>query len=116
MPVSLIPPRHPSQLYEAVLEGLIPLIYMQWRFWKVRGRGPAADTAPDLSARPGHLMGEFLILYSIGRFCGELFREPDAALILGINRGSFYSLFLLAAGFGLIAWIRRGSLTNRQSG
>jgi phosphatidylglycerol:prolipoprotein diacylglycerol transferase len=115
IPVNLIAPRHPSQLYEAVLEGLVPLVYMQWRFWSVRGRGISPKSSPSLSARPGHLMGEFLVLYSLGRLAGEFFREPDAALILGMHRGSFYSIFLLAAGFGLILWIRRGSLTNAKS-
>jgi phosphatidylglycerol:prolipoprotein diacylglycerol transferase len=46
------------------------------------------------------------------RWLGELFREPDASLILGMTRGSFYSLFLLLAGVALIYWTRRGQLTN----
>jgi phosphatidylglycerol:prolipoprotein diacylglycerol transferase len=114
MPVHLIPPRHPSQLYEAILEGLIPFVYIQWRFWTVRGRdlGTRADKP---AARPGHLTGEFLVIYSIGRWIAELFREPDAALIVGMSRGSFYSVFLLACGLGLIAWSRGWLLTNRQS-
>ena len=60
------------------------------------------------------MTGEFLVVYSIGRLIGESFREPDAALILGLSRGSFYSLFLLIGGLGLIAWTRRGQLTNRE--
>ena len=112
MPVSLIPPRHPSQLYEAFLEGLVLLLYMQWRFWSVRGRGPGGAGEASLSARPGHLTGEFLIAYAVMRAMGEFFREPDAALILGLNRGTFYSIFLALAGLGLLVWIRRGGLTN----
>ena len=115
MPVELIPARHPSQLYQAFLEGLLLMVYMQWRFWSVKGRGPAAASSPYLSARPGHLMGEFLVGYSLMRMLGELFREPDATLILGMSRGSFYSIFLLLAGVGLIVLVRRGQLTNFRS-
>ncbi len=88
-------PRHPSQLYEAGLEGLLLLAYMQWRFWKT-----------DAAQRyPGRLAGEFLILYACLRIAGEVFREPDASLILGMSRGTFYSLFMIA--FGLVLWARR---------
>jgi phosphatidylglycerol---prolipoprotein diacylglyceryl transferase len=93
--IELIPPRHPSQLYEAGLEGALLLAYMQWRFW----RSDAVRT------RPGRLAGEFLILYALVRIAGETFREPDASLILGMSRGTFYSLFLI--GFGLFLRQRR---------
>jgi phosphatidylglycerol:prolipoprotein diacylglycerol transferase len=93
-------PRHPSQLYEAVLEGLVLFAFVQWRFWK----STVART------QPGRLAGEFLIAYSVARAVCEIFREPDAALILGLNRGTFYSLFLVAGGVLLIAMAtRRGS-------
>jgi len=91
-PTHLIPPRHPSQLYEAGLEGLLLLAYLQWRFW----RSHVAER------RPGHLAGEFLVGYALVRMVGELFREPDASLILGVSRGTFYSVFLIAAGGFLI--------------
>lgn len=91
LPVHLIAPRHPSQLYEAALEGLLPLIYVQWRFWKT-----------DVQQYPGRLGGEFLILYSIGRIAAEQFREPDASLIFGMSRGIFYSIFLIGFGLWLI--------------
>ena len=75
--------RHPSQIYAALLEGLIPFIYVQWRFWKT-----------DITKRcPGHLTGEFLFLYSVGRITNELFREPDASLILGMSGASFIPFF-----------------------
>lgn len=112
MPVELISARHPSQLYQAALEGLILLVYMQYRFWSVKGRGASAWTTPYLSARPGHLMGEFLIGYGLMRIFGEFFREPDAALILGMSRGSFYSIFLLLAGLALVYAVRHGKLTK----
>ncbi len=95
-PLERILPRHPSQLYEAALEGLIPLVYLQLRFWRSR-------TARE---HPGQLAGEFLALYAIGRMICEVFREPDAALIAGLSRGTFYSIFLLIGGLGLIAWAR----------
>lgn len=91
-PVHLIQPRHPSQLYEAALEGALLFAYMQWRFWR-------SDTA---RRQPGRLSGEFLMAYAVARAIGELFREPDAGLILGLSRGTFYSIFLIGAGLGLI--------------
>lgn len=87
-PIAQIPPRHPSQLYEAALEGAFLLVYAQWRVWRT----------PVLLTSPGRLTGEFLALYAIGRAIGEHFREPDAGLILGLSRGTFYSIFLFAAG------------------
>jgi phosphatidylglycerol:prolipoprotein diacylglycerol transferase len=91
-PVRFIQPRHPSQLYEAGLEGLLLLAYMQWRFWR-------SNTA---RTRPGHLSGEFLIAYAIVRAIGEIFREPDASLLFGLSRGTFYSIFLVLGGAALI--------------
>jgi phosphatidylglycerol:prolipoprotein diacylglycerol transferase len=116
MPVQLIPPRHPSQLYEALLEGLILFLYMQLRFWGVRGRQQPENRDSSPSARPGHLTGEFLVVYSLARWIGESFREPDASLVMGLSRGIFFSLFLLAAGIGLIVWTRRRQLTNVRFG
>jgi phosphatidylglycerol---prolipoprotein diacylglyceryl transferase len=85
-------PRHPSQLYEAGMEGALLLAYMQWRIWR-------SDTVRQ---RPGRLAGEFLVLYACARMAGEVFREPDASLILGLSRGTFYSLFMVAFGLFLI--------------
>jgi phosphatidylglycerol:prolipoprotein diacylglycerol transferase len=91
-PVALIAPRHPSQLYEAVLEGAALLALMQWRFWR----------SDVVRAQPGRLSGEFLVAYAALRIVGEVFREPDAPLILGLSRGTFYSLLLVIAGAALI--------------
>jgi phosphatidylglycerol---prolipoprotein diacylglyceryl transferase len=88
-----IPPRHPSQLYEALLEGLFLTIYTQLRFWR----------SSTIRERPGQLTGEFLILYAGVRAIGEFFREPDASLLLGLSRGTFYSLFLAVGGLILLA-------------
>ncbi len=92
-PISMIAPRHPSQLYEAALEGLVILLYTQWRLWKT-----------DALKTPGRLCGEFLVLYAILRIVGEQFREPDGALILGMNPGIFYSLFIAVLGIVYIAF------------
>jgi phosphatidylglycerol:prolipoprotein diacylglycerol transferase len=96
-PLERVFPRHPSQLYEAALEGLLLLAYLQWRFWKT----------DVVRTRPGRLAGEFLIGYALVRAFGEQFREPDAgvSLIFGLTRGTFYSIFLFMAG--LILWLRR---------
>ncbi|MGA2018097.1 MAG: prolipoprotein diacylglyceryl transferase [Opitutaceae bacterium] len=93
---ALLVPRHPSQLYEAALEGALLFAYMQWRFWR----------SGSARAHPGRLAGEFLILYALVRILCEAFREPDASLILGMSRGTFYSLFMIA--FGLVLRLRRG--------
>jgi phosphatidylglycerol---prolipoprotein diacylglyceryl transferase len=95
-PLAAIPPRHPSQLYEAGLEGALLLVYMQLRFWK----------SDVVRSHPGRLSGEFFIVYGIVRIFSEQFREPDfgVSLILGLSRGIFYSLFLIAAG--LVLWLR----------
>ena len=98
-------PRHPSQLYEAALEGALLLAFMQWRFWR----------SNDVRQHPGRLCGEFLLAYAVVRAIGEIFREPDASLILGLSRGTFYSLFLIAGGLWLILRPSR-PLAERPSG
>lgn len=99
IPLTEVPPRHPSQLYEALLEGLFLTAYTQLRFW----RGSLTRE------RPGQLAGEFLILYAAVRAVGEIFREPDASLLFGMSRGTFYSLFLVAGGLILIITSQRKS-------
>lgn len=96
MPPQMIEPRHPSQLYAALLEGLLLFIYTQYRFWK---RSPQTPS--------GQLGGEFLIAYAILRIIGEIFREPDASLILGISRGQFYSIFIALGGILVIVLARK---------
>lgn len=100
-----IMPRHPSQLYEAALEGALLLAYLQWRFWRT-------DVA---SRQPGRIAGEFLVGYALARIVCEIFREPDLLsngqpnLILGLSRGTFYSIFMIVAGVFLI--LRRPKAT-----
>lgn len=91
-PLIEIPARHASQLYQGALEGFLLFAYLQWRFW----RTATAATSP------GRITGEFLIGYAIARSIGEFFREPDAGLIFGLSRGTFYSLFMIIAGVIII--------------
>jgi phosphatidylglycerol---prolipoprotein diacylglyceryl transferase len=97
-------PRHPSQLYEAALEGLLLFAFMQWRFWRT----------DVVKTQPGRLSGEFLIAYAIVRMICEIFREPDegVSLVFGLSRGTFYSVFLIIAGLVLI--LRARAQAQRQ--
>ena len=101
-PVHLILPRHPSQLYEALLEGVLMFAFMQWRFWR----------SDIVRTQPGRLAGEFWIGYALVRAIGEMFREPDASLFFGLSRGTFYSIFLVLGG---AAFIARGLATGAQA-
>ncbi len=89
-------PRHPSQLYEAFAEGLFIFIFLQWRFWKCN--------LPN-----GRVSGEFLAIYAIMRIICEVFREPDfgVTLIMGLSRGTFYSILTFFAGIAIIAYSSR---------
>ena len=98
-------PRHPSQIYEAGLEGLVLFLYVQHRIWRNR-------VAQD---RPGHLAGEFLIGYSVARIFCEQFREPDDVLIAGVSKGQFYSIGLVAMGIVLIVLSRSKAARNEAA-
>jgi phosphatidylglycerol---prolipoprotein diacylglyceryl transferase len=89
-------PRHPSQLYEAGLEGIVLFAVLAVLAW--RPRDPATA---------GRLSGIFLIGYALARSFAELFREPDAHLGFlwaGLTMGQLLSLPMLAAGLALVAW------------
>jgi phosphatidylglycerol:prolipoprotein diacylglycerol transferase len=90
----ILAPRHPSQIYEALLEGVV-LFAVLW-FVRTRFRTPN-----------GFLTGLFLIVYSILRIIVENFREPDAPLVGMFTRGQFFSFFTVAIGIGFIVWSRR---------
>lgn len=101
-PVELIAARHPSQLYAAGLEGLLLLGLMQVLVWRTRW----------MVAKPGMIAGVFLAAYAVARAVGEIYREPDAALILGLSRGTFYSIFLGLAGVAVMWWGWRRSVSE----
>lgn len=91
-------PRHPSQLYQAAMEGLILFAVMM--------------ILVRLGARnkPGTLIGSFLIGYGVARIIGELFREPDAFLgflVGGLTMGQILSLPMIAVGATFLAIARR---------
>ena len=90
--------RHPSQLYEALLEGALVIAVMLPLFWKTRAR-----------YRPGFLVGVFTVLIASARFIVEFFREPDAHLAqrvveTGLSQGQWLSIPLILAGLGLVVW------------
>jgi phosphatidylglycerol:prolipoprotein diacylglycerol transferase len=95
----ILTPRHPSQLYEALLEGLV--LFAILLFVRTRTRQPN-----------GVLTGLFFVCYAIFRIIIEDFREPDASLIAGFTRGQFFSFFLIAIG---LAFIVVGKIRNEQS-
>lgn len=91
-------PRHPSQLYEAVLEGLAILIIL------------ALVIARGGLKKPGYIAGLFGVLYALGRIASEFFREPDPQLGFlfgGATMGMLLSIPLLLAGLYLMARARR---------
>ena len=84
--------RHPSQLYQAGLEGLVLLIVLLFLFWKTKAR-----------YRPGMLVGIFTLGIGIARFVNEFFRQPDAQLKnlvteTGLSMGQWLSIPLILIG------------------
>ena len=91
-------PRHPSQLYEAFLEGLVLFIVMMVMMRSQR-----------LRARPGTIGGTFLMLYGLFRFLVEFVREPDAQLgflWLGATMGQILSVPMILLGLALVIFAR----------
>jgi phosphatidylglycerol:prolipoprotein diacylglycerol transferase len=89
---SVLTPRHPSQIYEALLEGVV-LFSVLW-ILRTRIRLPR-----------GVITGAFFILYAVLRIIGEMFREPDPAWSVGhISAGQFLSIFLVFIGVAFITW------------
>ena len=98
-------PRHPSQLYEAMLEGLVLFAVLTW--FATRQREPS---------QAGRLGGIFLVGYGLARTFAELFREPDAHLgflIGGLTMGQLLSLPMVLFGLWLIVRSTRGPLGAR---
>ena len=94
-------PRHPSQLYQAGLEGLALLIVMMLLFWKTRAR-----------YRPGLLAGVFTLGMGIARFVNEFFRQPDAQLAdfaarTGLSMGQWLTIPLILTGLIVVLFALR---------
>ncbi|WP_299647908.1 prolipoprotein diacylglyceryl transferase [uncultured Tateyamaria sp.] len=102
--------RHPSQLYEAFLEGFVLLIVLLWLAWRREG-----------FKRPGFMTGVFLLGYGASRFAVEFVRQPDAQFIsdgnplglawhiggYGLTMGQLLSLPMILLGLFLITRARR---------
>ncbi len=91
-------PRHPSQLYQALGEGLLVIVVMLCLFWFTRAR-----------YRPAFLVGMFTTVISCARFFVEFFREPDAqladfAMRTGLSMGQWLTIPLILLGLALVAW------------
>jgi phosphatidylglycerol---prolipoprotein diacylglyceryl transferase len=89
-------PRHPSQLYQFALEGVVLFVFLWWFSSKPRPRG-------QVSAM-------FLLGYGVLRFVAEFGREPDAFigyLAFGLSMGQWLCLAMIAGGAALLAWSRR---------
>jgi phosphatidylglycerol---prolipoprotein diacylglyceryl transferase len=84
-------PRHPSQLYEASLEGVLLFIAL---FLLARREG--------IRSKVGTLTGAFLIGYAIARMIGEQFREPEVALSTVVTWGQWLSVPMLLLGLYLV--------------
>ena len=88
-------PRHPSQLYEAGLEGICLFLLLWLLFWKT-----------DARLHPGKLVGFFLLGYGLSRFIVEFFRQPDAGLEnlwWGLSMGQTLTVPMLIGGVYLVA-------------
>lgn len=86
--------RHPSQLYEAGLEGILLFLILWFFFWKT-----------DARYQPGKLVGVFLTGYGAFRFFVEFFRQPDAGLedlFLGLSRGQQLCVPMILLGLILV--------------
>jgi phosphatidylglycerol---prolipoprotein diacylglyceryl transferase len=95
-------PRHPSQLYEAFLEGVVLFTVL------------AVMIRMGALKRPGLILGSFILIYALARITGEMFREPDPQLGFlwgGLTMGMLLSVPMIFAGIILIvqAWRRKGT-------
>lgn len=102
-------PRHPSQLYEAGLEGLMMIVIMLLLYWKTRAR-----------FRPGLLVGVFTAGIAAARFTVEFFREPDKQLAqfaqsTGLSMGQWLTIPLILLGLFMVARaLARPALSTRR--
>jgi len=92
-------PRHPSQIYEALLEGLVMLIilHLVWRRESWR-------------SKPGVITGVFMIGYALSRMIVEMFRQPDAHLgylIGGTTMGQWLSMPMILVGIAVIVYAHK---------
>lgn len=96
-------PRHPSQIYQFLMEGLLLFVLLWWYGRKARGQG--------------QVTGAFLFGYGVFRFVAEYFREPDAFLMelaarSGLSMGQWLCVPMILGGAALWAWGSRQPATG----
>jgi phosphatidylglycerol:prolipoprotein diacylglycerol transferase len=101
-------PRHPSQLYEAGLEGILLFTVL------------AVMVRTGALKRPGLILGSFIAIYGVARITGEFFREPDPQLRFlwgGLTMGMLLSIPMIIVGVIIIvrAWRRNASKHHAES-
>jgi len=96
-------PRHPSQLYAALIEGLLVFAVAQWVFHR--------------QSRAGMATAAVCITYGIGRFVDEFWRQPDLGQPVywgWMSKGQLLTIPMILAGVGIVLWRRH--VTRRSSG
>ena len=96
-------PRHPSQLYQLLLEGVLLFLFLLWLRRRVK--------------RPGMVAGGFFMGYAVARFIGEFWRQPDVQFqehgnelgtrLIGLSMGQLLSMLMFAFGVGFFLWHKR---------
>jgi phosphatidylglycerol:prolipoprotein diacylglycerol transferase len=95
------PARHPSQLYEAGLEGLVLFVILWLMFWRTQSRD-----------EPGKLVGAFIFFYGVFRFGVEFIREPDSQLVefakaTGLHMGQWLTVPMILGGLYLMVTAKK---------
>jgi phosphatidylglycerol:prolipoprotein diacylglycerol transferase len=101
-------PRHPSQLYEAGLEGLVLFLILRW-----------ATHGARWLPRRGALVGLFLLCYGAFRIALENVRNPDIGMPsfpFGLTMGMILSIPMVLTGLGLVIWALRAPLPDPAGG
>ena len=98
---TLGPARHPSQLYEAGLEGIVLFAILWVMFWRSQAR-----------YEPGKLVGAFIFFYGIFRFGVEFVREPDSQLVkfaqdTGLHMGQWLTVPMILGGLYLMVTAKK---------
>jgi phosphatidylglycerol:prolipoprotein diacylglycerol transferase len=98
---ALGPARHPSQLYEAGLEGLVLFVILWLMFWRTQSR-----------YEPGKLVGAFIFFYGVFRFGVEFIREPDSQLVefakaTGLHMGQWLTVPMILGGLYLMVTAKK---------
>jgi phosphatidylglycerol:prolipoprotein diacylglycerol transferase len=99
-------PRHPSQLYEAGLEGIVLFAIL------------SAMIRMGALKRPGLILGSFIALYGVSRIIGEFFREPDPQLGFlwgGLTMGMLLSVPMIVAGAIIVVLACRRQASKRAT-